>query len=449
MADATTRSLERILASGQYEVEPDVPLFDAHTDYDEKGEPLRVFDEKKLRQIADECNERAKRTGDLSPFGPGHLLYDQKDPKTGMVTYKAKETDQPPVWGFFHNFRVGEFGPEKVKAILADMLVRKDKRDEAMTYPRRSVELWAKSNFIDWVALLRRTPQRDLGVLTHSAGDFKVCYAMEASMPDPTTPPTDKPPAPAAPPAPPAPAAPAAQPAVTPAAVAGPEGVPPEFHQYFKACMQHAAAHPQGYAASPGPTNGAMPAAQPAAPAQPPAPAKPATPPAPAARTEQQMDGEPDLYNRIDARLQEMETRTNARVQQIEAEAKKAREDQQREKLNRLADRLDHAGYCFAKDRFVERCLPLDEKGVEREVNDVITYSKQDPTREYGNPRDAMSFTTDTQGQRSLGVRPPELSQEALDRQLEEARKYERQGMPWIKAMAKAQGILPPEAETA
>lgn len=223
MTDTATRSLEHITGSGEYVPVPGVPVFDVHDEFDAKGNLVRRFGQRELQELAEHCNDR-ERTGDLSPFGPGHTVDG------------APEESQPPVWGYARNFRVARFGPGQKLGLVADFYVRRQLRtaDGRMVdgeaymkeFPRRSIELWAKDKIIDWIALLRRTPQRDLGLLAYSKvslekqapwdmGDKlypdakrsrplaaalsatgKLRYAMEDSMPDPTTPPDANTPAP-------------------------------------------------------------------------------------------------------------------------------------------------------------------------------------------------------------------------------------------------------------
>lgn len=213
--DAATKSLNHITKSGEFSVIKDVPVFDEHDEFDADGKLIRKFDRKALQKIVDECNRRAESSGDLSPFGPGHTIAG------------AKEHEQPPTYGYAKNYRVGTFGPEKKLGILVDWYVKKtvttpdgkeaDGIAEVKSYPRRSIELWLKDGFIDHIALLRRTPQRDLGLLAFDKGqtvtvpstnqlfsyskkDFsaavlstnngllKLCYAMEPDMPMDTPP---------------------------------------------------------------------------------------------------------------------------------------------------------------------------------------------------------------------------------------------------------------------
>ena len=192
MTDLATANLAAILDSGEFELVSGVPIFDEHEEWARGpgGKPilLRNFDHARLAEIVKTTNAR-KRTGDLAPIGLGHTVSDQKD-ATGKVTYKAKETDQPPIVGYIGKFATGHFGPDKKFGILADFYMKKrikipgpdgelqeiSGRDALAEFPRRSIEIWYSENLIDWVALLRRTPERDLGLTAtpaaYSRDDF-------------------------------------------------------------------------------------------------------------------------------------------------------------------------------------------------------------------------------------------------------------------------------------
>jgi hypothetical protein len=165
MSDTATKSLNHILKSGDYSVIENVPIFDEHDEFDSEGKPVRKFDRAALQKIVDTCNKRSK-SGDLSPFGPGHTISD------------APEHLQPVTYGYASDFRVDHYGPEKKLGILCKFHVKNqvtrpdgkqaDGLEEVKSYPRRSIELWLKDAMIDHIALLRRTPQRDLGLLDYS-----------------------------------------------------------------------------------------------------------------------------------------------------------------------------------------------------------------------------------------------------------------------------------------
>src|ERR1700726_4651389 len=149
MADIASKSLDSILHSDEYERVENIPVFDAHQEFSPDGTLLRDFTPEKLAIIAKTCNARLN-TGDLAPIGPGHTVSDMYG-KDGQIVYKAKETDNPPLWGFLTGFRVGKYGPSGKTAILVDAYMRKNIILEGKTisgkqalaeFPRRSIELW-------------------------------------------------------------------------------------------------------------------------------------------------------------------------------------------------------------------------------------------------------------------------------------------------------------------
>ena len=177
MTDVATRNLNAILDSNEYELIRGIPIFDEHQEFAKgpagKAILIRDFTPERLALIAKTTNER-KGTGDLAPIGPGHTLSQQKDPKTGQIIFSPSEQDQPEIWGFAGELSVGRFGPKQRLGLLADCYMKRQIRlkdgrvisgKQALAeFPRRSIEIWYADNFIDWVALLRRTPERDLGL---------------------------------------------------------------------------------------------------------------------------------------------------------------------------------------------------------------------------------------------------------------------------------------------
>jgi len=151
-----------------------VPVFDAHSEeyeepvlkngkpqLDADGKPLvvkkrRTFGPQELQEIARNSNSREAGSGDLCPLTIGHTLT------------SGPETEQPDIAGYARNFSVGRFGPAKKLGVLADFYIKRELLDEVRKYPRRSVELWPTDMVLDPIALLKRTPQRDLGTLTYN-----------------------------------------------------------------------------------------------------------------------------------------------------------------------------------------------------------------------------------------------------------------------------------------
>lgn len=204
MTDRATQSLEHIKESGEYVPIPDFVIFDEHDEFDENGKLLRRFDRKKLQKIVDRCNARQETSGDLAVIAPGHSL---DNPKS--------EEDQPPPWGYGADWRLGHFGPKQKLGILCTAYVRKeietkdgklvDGPTHVQTFPRRSPEVWPNHaaipehtrDSIDWIALLRRAPQRDIGLSVYARNysarrevigsvnrTGKIRYQMETPMPD-------------------------------------------------------------------------------------------------------------------------------------------------------------------------------------------------------------------------------------------------------------------------
>ncbi len=152
MAAATDTSLEamkRFDDRSRWVVKPGVPVFDEHD----------AFSKDRLELIAANCNLREKKTGDACPIVIGHTIPG------------APEADQPSAVGYARNFRVGTFGPSKKVGILSDFWIKSGSYDAVSKEDwRRSVELWPDELFFDPIALLRRTPKRDLGLLTFGKG---------------------------------------------------------------------------------------------------------------------------------------------------------------------------------------------------------------------------------------------------------------------------------------
>jgi hypothetical protein len=152
-------SVKALMDPARFTKVPGCVVFDEHDEYNEKHELVEKFDKARLEKMAARNNKRAL-TGQLTPLSIGHTIDDEVDDE-GKVTYKAKEEDQPELVGYAHNFRV-KFSKRLNKYVIkADFYVRNDRLQHAATFPRVSIERW-KDGVIDPVALLRRTPARDL-----------------------------------------------------------------------------------------------------------------------------------------------------------------------------------------------------------------------------------------------------------------------------------------------
>lgn len=163
-----------------WDVTADVAVFDEHADRDKGGKVVRKFTREDLEEIARRTNARDAR-GQPCPLTLGHT----RD--------EAPEPEQPEIVGYARNFRVRYDDRLGRHTIRADYYLRKDRASEARGYPRTSVELWPTDKFFDPIALIRRTPRRDLGQWTYGrsrgATAPPIRYAMgEAPVADRYTP---------------------------------------------------------------------------------------------------------------------------------------------------------------------------------------------------------------------------------------------------------------------
>lgn len=140
---------------------------------------IRHFGPDELQEIADHNNLRAEATGDFTPIVIGH------------TRPNIPEEEQPEIVGFGKDFGLSLFGKDNRTVLHTTFCIRKDKHAKAMEYPRRSVELWKSDMVIDPIALLKRTPQRDLGLLTYdrTGRPGRIFYSMEDFSVNDTPPP--------------------------------------------------------------------------------------------------------------------------------------------------------------------------------------------------------------------------------------------------------------------
>jgi hypothetical protein len=134
-----------------------------------KTEPIDI-DPEKIKAVVETQQKLERGTGGIPRITPGHTL---KDPKT-------PEGKQPPPWGWSKSWRFSQFNGKPTifgtlyfsKALTPDDSTGERKyvvpADDARTYPYRSPEYYDGEGEITGVALLRRDPQLDLGVLTYS-----------------------------------------------------------------------------------------------------------------------------------------------------------------------------------------------------------------------------------------------------------------------------------------
>ena len=154
VADLPSLALERV---GDWLVRRSVPVFDEHV-----GKDGTHYNRSLLERIADNCNRRARATGDFCPLTVGHT--------------SGQPGHEPPIVGFAKNFRVESHGRDSARpAIFADFYYMAGNEQVASQYLRRSVEIWNRKpeeRFFDPIALLGgSTPKRDLGLYQRAGHD--------------------------------------------------------------------------------------------------------------------------------------------------------------------------------------------------------------------------------------------------------------------------------------
>jgi hypothetical protein len=138
-----------------------VPVIDVNSRKYRKGDQVieETLDEGQLHRICHNSRHRAAK-GEY-----GLLLL-------GHTTDGGKEIDQPPVVGYLDNYQVGEHDGRPT--ILADAYIYKDSDPSHVLrqFPRRSAEiigLEEPDGYVDALSLIKRAPERDLGLITHYA----------------------------------------------------------------------------------------------------------------------------------------------------------------------------------------------------------------------------------------------------------------------------------------
>lgn len=163
MPDPTLRILDAIEDPDRYVREPGVPVFVPHVRHGEGGEVEADVSPADLEEIARTANEKAARYGVLVRVTRGHVRLHKPDEPP------PPEDEQPPIWGWAKDFRVGRWGPQGGNVgLLADIYFDRRHHAAAMTYPFRSAEYYPETGEITGVGLLRRDPELDLGLLTYA-----------------------------------------------------------------------------------------------------------------------------------------------------------------------------------------------------------------------------------------------------------------------------------------
>src|SRR5687767_12904864 len=119
LSDPTLDALKRFEDPSLWVVRRAVPVLDVHEERDENGELLYEVTLDDLYEFAATGNRRERETGDCSLLVIGHLQKDQRD-ESGQVILRAHELSQPKRAGYARNWAVGQFGPQKKAALVAD-----------------------------------------------------------------------------------------------------------------------------------------------------------------------------------------------------------------------------------------------------------------------------------------------------------------------------------------
>lgn len=194
MTDPTLRILATLDDPDRYTRERGVPVFVPHKRsdpvLDDDGEPVLDDDGnpveneievtiEDLEEIAESINHKVEEYGTPVRITRGHVVL----PRKGEPA--PSEDKQPPIWGWGKNARVGTWGPKKKVGLLIDQYIRNEHHEEAMGYPFRSGEYYPSTNEITGVALLRRDPELDMGLVTYARRGTPEQGKPEVTMPNP------------------------------------------------------------------------------------------------------------------------------------------------------------------------------------------------------------------------------------------------------------------------
>ncbi len=179
MAQELHPAVKRIFDPNKYVCRPSVEIFTEHAIRGKDGKEIKVGKED-LEQFAKVNNEKAAK-GALSTVGAGHTFDDQYD-KDGNLEKKFPEEKQPTPLGFLYRYEVKYNQHTKKWSLYADEHIEKYIKDPetgqmvdglkyTASFPRRSAEAYHNEKWIDHVAMIRRAPRLDLGVVAYAKND--------------------------------------------------------------------------------------------------------------------------------------------------------------------------------------------------------------------------------------------------------------------------------------
>jgi hypothetical protein len=159
-SDPTMDFVRRLSDESQWVIVRNAPIMMPHVRYVPRpdGTDQRIeVTESDLPALAEKIRRLWEDYGVPMRITPGHI-----DPK-------KPEVEQPPIYGFGVRPHLGRFGPKGLPAVLADLCFKPECYDDAKTYPYRSAELYPDTMEIHGIALLRRDPFLNLGMVGYEA----------------------------------------------------------------------------------------------------------------------------------------------------------------------------------------------------------------------------------------------------------------------------------------
>jgi hypothetical protein len=311
-ADPTMAALESLKDPKRWVVVRSVPVFCAHRRKVRRKDPETgemvdkevVVTEDDLRDIVNHARALTRETGAVPGLWMGH-----RNPAPDFP-----EERQPKLVGLTPNWRMGTWGPKKKTAILVDLYYDRRFWHETQNAPYRSAEYYPDQE-ITGVALLRRDPQLDLGLILNARDGEPVLYAADETPPGPGDP---------------------TEPPGKPGEGGGDSDDPEDkkFMDRFAKCMER-------YLAAMGPNNGGWPAPVPA-------------------DAKKRMEGEPDRlqrsqehlqYRRLEERLAEQDRKLKA----LEAGRQEDALRYARNEASLIIEGLDRDGYVLGPPEKVQK----------------------------------------------------------------------------------------------
>lgn len=183
--DPTLAFLDRLNDPTKWVIRRGVPVFKPHERFfpehqlpnGQKIPAQRIkVSEADLADIARETRAM-EEAGMFGAITPGHRNFQPG----------ADETQQPPVWGYQRNPRVGTFGPKQEPCLLVDEYLYPEHAEERKQYPYRSADYFPVLKQIFGYALLKIRPALNLGMVADYQGRGP-CYQYAFGVEDMTAP---------------------------------------------------------------------------------------------------------------------------------------------------------------------------------------------------------------------------------------------------------------------